>query len=62
MYFISAAVIIIIININIKNYIPTPQKTRSPTQMYDGYVCGEIITIYSGKHTKHINVFCEQNV
>jgi hypothetical protein len=33
----------------------------SPIQISDGDVCGEIITIYSGKHTKHINVFCEQN-
>jgi hypothetical protein len=46
---------------NIKNYIPTPQKTMSPIQISDGDVCGAITTIYSGKHSKHINVFCEQN-
>jgi len=33
----------------------------SPIQISDGDVCGEIINIYSGKHTKHINVFCKQN-
>jgi hypothetical protein len=36
------------------------KKTMSPTLIDDGDVCGEIITTYSGKHTKHI--ICEQNV